>query len=194
MDYYYFEQYIGPRPMVISTEPMLEGALDSWLSGERFSVNVPEPLVFTVDKEDEGDVRSIINIGSYFLISNDLEKVLRGCGVTNFDSYAAEVKVTRTREVIPYRVINIIGKLSATDHLMSKGVDVAKELGGGVSSYFFSDLVLSGESVRGLKMFRLAENITQVFISGDVKRCINDCGFEDLESIEFDEVKVTELS
>lgn len=91
--------------------------------------------------------------------SQKLVDAVRACGVDNFQTYQAKLLNEQTGDTwTNYLVVNVIGLISAVDLERSTAIKIADRPYGAVGLYGINELVFRPELVRGLRLFRLAED------------------------------------
>lgn len=146
----------------ISSGPALPPQYDNWMTGSRIEVDLPEPLIYLIDPEDEGIMRPYFRSPGAPLMSIELLAAIRSAGVDNIDTYDAVIRETRTnREFHNYKAVNIIGLISAAD------LDASVYTSSGLSDepimdLWFDKLVLDEDKITDNLFFRLAENVAVV--------------------------------
>ncbi len=109
------------------------------------------------------------------LMSERLIETLRGAGVDNLQLFDAEVVNVKTGEKITgFKVVNILGLVSAADPGASKSRPLAHVR-------FFETLAIDAARARGLLMFRLAESLIDVIVTENVARRVAEGKFADVE-------------
>jgi hypothetical protein len=155
------------------------------MSGQRWAIPVPEPLVFEIWEEDEGEGEMLPMFKTHFLLMTDkLVNVLNESGVDNLDCYDAVIRQTRIgREYRNYRAVNIVGLVRAADMAKSESIDLGLGTGGLVSN-FFRRLELDESTIGGALLFRLAEKISAIVVHESVKHHLLAKGFDRLSFVE----------
>lgn len=174
-------QCFHPEQADITRSPLLAKPLDNWLGGKRWTMEVPTPLAFEIDEEDEGTMIPFFN-DVMPLMRSDLLDALREAGVDNIDDYAATVRETRTgRKHTNYRVINIVGTLAAAD-LAASDVDPSTFDGRLLIDAFFRRLQLNAAAAKGALFFRLAEKVSAILVHTNIRHHLVE---RDIESLVF---------
>jgi hypothetical protein len=177
--HYVLQCFGGSARAQITRPPNLEPPLDNWIGGERFDVNVPAPLIFEIDEDDEGALIPFFN-EAIPLMRFDLVKAMREAGVDNLDDYPAIIRETRTgKENKNYRVINVIGAVRAAN---IEGSDVDPSAFGGefMIAAFFRRLQLDESAAQGYLMFRLAESLSAILVHDTVRQHLLRSGWDSL--------------
>jgi hypothetical protein len=181
MAYFVLKCFTRDHEAVLSNEPDLPPPLDLWNSGKRFTVHVPEPLMFSIDEDDAGEMPPMFDTGASLLMDSQLADALKRAGVDNFDSYQAIVLDKKSgMRYENYRAINIVGAVSAADDEKSAGEDIGV-VSDGRRTVWFDKLVIDESKAGGLLMFRLAERISYIMIHESVKRVLEASGFGRLD-------------
>ena len=177
MTYYLMTCYPGAGDAVISEEPDMEDGMDNWIGGERLPGKVVEPLVFSIEDEDEGNLLPVF-FGAIPLMQAEVVNALLECGVDNLETFDAVIReVDSGREHRGYRAVNIVGLVGASDPDASDGVDIGT-VKDGLKTVFFRRLVLDESKIRGLLMFRLAESLSKVVVHEKVRSHLIERGFD----------------
>jgi hypothetical protein len=184
MTYYLMTCYPGVGDAVISDTPDMEDGMDNWIDGARLTGEVDEPLVFTIEEEDEGNLQPVF-FGAIPLMKTEVVDALRECGVDNLETFKAIIQeVDSGREHHGYRAVNIVGLISAADPDASDGIDIGT-VKDGLKTMFFRRLVVDDKKTHGMLMFRLAESLSKVIVHEKVRKHLIDRGFD---RIGFEEV------
>jgi hypothetical protein len=162
----------------------------SWASGTRFSSN-PEDPVFR--REPAQPVRAEIKSGysgaliefwddPVPLMTKRLHRALQGAGVTNIDTYDAEIVDPKSGKVnTDYVAFNIVGKISAADLTKSK---VASSNTDQMISMDFDAVSINEDAARGALIFRLAESVNAIVVHEKVKQHIEATGIDTLTFVQ----------
>lgn len=155
----------------------------SWMTGDRFAEErqPPNPLRLRIDPDVPGDMLLEFYESPVPLMSKRLVDALQGAGVDNLDVYPAEITGAASGGVIDsFVAVNIIGAVAAAD----PGESVTDPDVEGMVSAAFDTLVIDEEAAGGRLLFRLAEDVGAVLVSGKVRDAIEPLGFETLEFID----------
>jgi hypothetical protein len=141
----------------------------NWLSGSRFNVQLPEPLVFQLDPQYGGDLTDFFPPATP-LMSVRMLKGLQAAGVDNIDSYAATL-LNRDGQPIAeeFRAINIIGRIACADLAASDCEVDDPDDPVGVD---FNSLVLDEDRAGGALFFRLHEAANGIVVHDSVRRAL----------------------
>jgi hypothetical protein len=138
----------------------------NWISGELLSVPVPNPIIFTVEEGDEGELGTYYNTGAP-LMSNKLVEILQSLGVDNLELHDALIReVVSGNLYYTHRAVNIIGKIRITDKLNSQ-VSSIKGL-----AQWVHKMVPDSAAARGALVFRMAEGLGQIIVQQKIKDAI----------------------
>ncbi len=108
------------------------------------------------------------------LMSDRMIEALRDAGVDNLQLFDADITNDSTGEKLTgYRVVNVLGLVSAVDTNASKGRALAHK-------QFFEKLVIDPSRAGGRLMFRLAESLNDIIIAEPVARRLATGEFVDL--------------
>lgn len=136
------------------------------------TLKLPWPLLLKHTRPDPlqmADFYSSVNVMSQRLVD-----ALQSAGVDNLQLFDADIVRKDTGEKLGgYRVVNILGLVSAADSRASKGRPLANKT-------FFETLVLDETRARGHLMFRLAESLNDIIIAEKVAKRVADGGFVDV--------------
>ncbi len=167
----------------ILTSPWMPGALDNWLGGTRWNIEVPEPLVFTITRDEQGNLRPLFT-GAIPLMTDELIAALKEVGVDNLDCYSAVIQNEETGEKhMNYKAVNIIGVIKGADPNRSDAVKMPLD-DSGLMDTFFHNLVLDEEAIGEHYMFRLAESVSTIIVHKKVRDFLIEKGFHQLTFME----------
>lgn len=107
------------------------------------------------------------------LVSARLRSAFEAAGVSNVEWFPTEV-LGASHEAPIYYAMNIVGSVAAVDASRS----MAHRLIDAPGADIFDKLVLDESRVAGLSLFRLAESVTAIIVSGTVRRAIEAAGIE----------------
>ena len=154
------------RLALVLSRAVVDG-ITSWLLGSRFTVEVPQPLVFTLDSQYPGRLPDYLK-GSPPLFSNRLIKALQEAGVANLDTYAAALmQEDGTVASDDYRAVNVIGIVPVADVQASETANGGSP---GLIDTSFDSLVVDESRCNGLLLFRLAAAVNGVVVHESVKK------------------------
>jgi hypothetical protein len=139
--------------------------LNNWLNPFQWPV-LPEP--FQIEVKSQGRMLSFYN-NPIPVMKASLLETIRKAGVDNIIDY--EVVITDPfdgRVYNKYRAINIIGAIEAVDESLSDGEDL-DESGSGLAGKFYDQIILDETKIHGQLMFRLAEKLSYIVVSGSIK-------------------------
>jgi hypothetical protein len=164
---------------LVDRAPKLPG-VGSWMSGQRFSGPVPEPIEFSLLDTHNDRMLEMDNTEA-LLITKKLLGALREAGVDNLDAYDAVIRHEGAGTVTTdYVAVNVIGLVSAADLGASNIVGGMK---GGLIDVDFEGVVIDEGRARGALMFRLAENTSAIIVHERVRDHLLDRGFDMLAFI-----------
>jgi hypothetical protein len=170
--YYVLNSSNDSRMLLYSLpNPSLE---DRWWAGHAFKNPPKVPVVAIITEGNEkGELLHYFN--STNLMSNAFYEALLEAGVDNLDVYDAIIQSEDGSVVHKgYKAFNLIGLIRAAD--MSRTV-FRDPPGTTLIDASIEHLEVDGHKPRGLKMFRLAENVSAVLVHEDVKRVLESKGF-----------------
>lgn len=108
------------------------------------------------------------------LMSERLLATLRSCGVDNLQTFPALITHMCTGQTIDtYKVVNVLGLVSAADMAASKSQSLA-------DASYFESLVIDEVKVCGLLMFRLEESPMEILLHESVALKIQKGSFVDV--------------
>jgi hypothetical protein len=108
------------------------------------------------------------------LMSIPMIDTLKAAGVDNLQIFDARITNSSNGKKIPgYKVVNIIGLISAADKAASKSRPLAHVR-------FFEKLVLDEKRTGGQLMFRLAESLIDIIVAEPVAKAIKAKDFPDV--------------
>jgi hypothetical protein len=155
----------GVRPAVIAEQPDLDL---SWHTGRRFRATFKEPIRCTLSERSGPDMLDVFLSKMIPLMSSRLVDALLKAGVDNLDTFAAEIIDPATgRAVGDHKAVNIVGKAECVN-LAKSEYDPRSDF----PMLEFEKIVLNESKIRGLKMFRLAENPSFILIDESVKKAL----------------------
>ncbi len=159
--------------------------LRSWMTGERFEVPPPQPIVLQLSGTDEKNwVMPDLWLTPITVMSARLRDALQGAGVDNLDLYATELHDPVSGQVHrDFVAFNLVGKIAAADRARTRFAPGVKER---LISADIDSLVVDEGKTRGALMFRLAESLNAILIHDDVCEAIQNAGIETLSFFETD--------
>jgi hypothetical protein len=154
-----------PAYRCIGTWPSVEG-IDSWATGDRFRVSVPEPLEFALDRTNPGKMFAFSKV-QIPVMRDDLLAAIREAGVSNLDAYRAVIRDPLDGTVHQgYFAVNIVGAVAAVDWEKS---EFDPEIPERLVSADFDRVVIDESKTGGALMFRLAECVSGIVIHEKVR-------------------------
>lgn len=178
--YYIMTCPLSEESALISNEPNLSYPLDNWVGGEILEAKVPEPLNYEIDANEK-------KLMSFYddaipLMSLELIHALQSAGVDNLQIFNAAVNDPDTKITYDqYKAINIVGVVSAADNQKSDSANLGIDNSGMIDT-FFHNLVLDESKIPGnLRLFRLAESVTDIIVHQKVRDAIEKAGITDIE-------------
>ncbi len=148
----------------------------SWWYGRILSAKDFGPLVYTLDRRiyeetgKPGNPVAMYDEKDPPVMRGDLRRALEAAGVHNIQYYPAIVKDPLSGEELPdYFAFNVVGLVSAAD--MSK----SKLMGTSSSTMLdadFDSLVIDESKAAAFPLFRLAENISAIVVSEQVRETV----------------------
>lgn len=165
----------------ISAAPSVDG-VSSWIAGRLIDVPVPQPLEFTVERDeddpdpDEPGVLLEMYQDSGVVMTERLVQALGAAGVDNIQVFDAVIRDPKTGHVTTdYKVVNVIGVVACAD----LGSSTFKASGGApIIDVSFDSLVIDEERAGGQLLFRLAESLSAIIVHDRVKRHLLASGFD----------------
>ena len=160
----------GQRRAVIGKQPNLRDLSSTvfldWLSGNRFPIEIPEPLQFQLDP-DGGNFLTDFFPPAIPLMSVNMLDALTLAGVDNIDSYEA-ILLDRSGSPIQeeYRAINIIGSVACAD---LENSDCEVDHFDDPVGVDFNSLVIDETRTNNLLFFRLHEAPNGIVIHDSVR-------------------------
>jgi hypothetical protein len=171
---------VADKSALIEEEPDLDPPVDSWIGGYILEAPVPEPLQYEVDAEEK-------RLMSYYrgaipLMSIELINALQSAGVDNLQIFNTILSDSNTGiEYDQYKAINIVGVVSATDIQKSESANLGLDNSGMIDT-FFHKLVIDESKIPGeIRMFRLAERVSEIIVHQSVRDAIEKAGITDIE-------------
>lgn len=149
-------------------------SIKSWMRGELLAIDVPEPVVYDLEDDSRYEYDEVPNIRALskgltiLFMRNDLYDALMAAGVDNLQVYDAVIRDLQRGIVHKnYKAFNIVGAVSAAD------MDVSRMMGATnneVIDVDFDRLVIDEEKCNGLRLFRLAENVSAIIVDEKVRQ------------------------
>lgn len=147
--------------------------VNNWMSGELLSIDVPEPIVYDLEVEDDDEYDETPNIRILSkglpipFMHNNLYEALVASGIDNIQVYDAVIRDLQLGiEHKNYKAFNIVGVVSAADMTTSSMMGISDST---MIAAHFDRLVIDESKCEGLLMFRLAENISAIIVDEAVK-------------------------
>lgn len=183
-----------PSPLEAERTAMLTHKRDhpfrSWSSGRRFSTNVADPAQKRTPPEpvraeiksgyEDGVLKELIEV-PVPLMTKRLHKALQDAGVSNIDTYRAEILNPKTGKVNQdYVAFNVIGAVAAAD-LKKSDFDASSPER--MISMGFDSLAIDAAKAHGALLFRLAENVGAIVVHEKVKKHLEAAGIDTLAFI-----------
>lgn len=173
---YYVMTCLSPAQGYLATLDYDDSAdpdfLRSWMSGDRFDVPPPTPLVLTRETAPDTVLAELWQ-SPVTLMSKRLHAALLAAGVSNLDIYPAEIHDPAQGLVHDdYVAFNLIGRIAAADSLRRH------------DDVLISAPEISSARVDGALMFRLAEAVNTIVVHDSVKQAIEAAGIDTLTFID----------
>jgi hypothetical protein len=164
--------------------------LRSWSSGKRFSANPsdppqkrapPEPVRAEIKAGyEKGVLKELIPV-PVPLMTKRLHKALQDAGVSNVDTYRAEILDPATGKMNhDYVAFNVIGVVAAADLKRSSFDASSPER---MISMGFDSLAIDAAKAQGALLFRLAENVGAIVVHEKVRKHLEATGIDTLTFI-----------
>lgn len=173
--YYILECFtpLDVDPADIAVLPEVDG-VESWMSGAFISAPVPEPLELELSPDEPGPLKEMYNL-EMLIMSERLVEGLLSAGVDNLQVFRAVIvdPFTKTRRH-DYRVVNVVGRVSAAD--MQKSLWTGSKLRP-LIDVDFDSLVIDQKQAAGLLLFRLAECVSAIVVHARVRDVLVAAGF-----------------
>lgn len=169
---YYVMVGEGKHPiMPIARGPDFEG---NWRLGRILAGAVPQPLVYVLDSDYEGQPKPVYYEKAIPVMRDDVVAALQGAGVDNIQYFdAVLVNPTTGQRHTNYKAYNIVGLVACADMGSSEVMDPSSARMGDID---FGGLVIDEAKAAGHLLFRLAENVNAVVVHEHVKRAIEASG------------------
>jgi hypothetical protein len=152
----------------------------SWGEGTRFEDSPPEPVRAEVKPDYPGAMAELWD-DPVPLMTKRLLTALQDAGVTNLDTYDAEIyDPTEDRTYDNYVAFNIIGKISAADLNQSSYDATLPER---MISMDFDSVIIDEQATRGALLFRLAESVNAIVVHEKVRQHLEASGIDTLTFI-----------
>ena len=171
--------WAGPNSVQISGEKV------DLLDGSLITKDFKEPFNFELRVDSQADnpldfppLDYFIGSEGRLLMSQRFIECLKNISVTNIQLFDTTTKYVPTGEFLPYKLVNIIGAISALDKEKSECIVDAD---GFVEA--FETLSLDESKIKGFDIFRLYERLGLIVISKRVKECIISNGLTGIDII-----------
>jgi len=177
--YYILES--SSHDMMLIYPPQDPGLRDRWWAGKPFQHPPEQPIVADIiPGNEQGELLDYFNTSS--LMSKAFHEALLEAGVDNLDVYDAVLQ-SEDGTIIHrgYKAFNVIGLVRAANlaETVFHSPDSSRLIDASIDH-----LVIDGDKPRGLKLFRLAENVGAVLVHEDVKRVLESKAFPHLRFLE----------
>ncbi|WP_431688126.1 imm11 family protein [Hahella sp. NBU794] len=156
-----------------------------WRRGAKLSHVPLDPLKFSLESFNPYSEDDSLHMPSYLqaaapIFRDDLISALEECGINNLETYNAEISDPDNGAVYSnYKVVNIIGLISAAD--MQKSAAIVHDSGSSpLYDVDFDSLVIDPAKAGGHYFFRLAESTNALIVHEKVKQHLLAKGFTDL--------------
>jgi len=146
-----------------------------WTVGQRFDPPPPEPVVAKIRTGyEDAEPRPFLGVPP--ILSEQLLDILRGAGVSNLDAYDALIQSADGAVALKgYKAFNLIGLVAAADLAQTR---FAPDNESRFLDASIDGLVLDPAKIRGLRMFRLAENTSAIIVHRSVKAAVEAAGIK----------------
>lgn len=142
-----------------------EWAGPAWMTGQMIREPVPNPVVFEVDEDYDGELLPMYD-DSILLMRDDLLASLSAAGVDNLQTFPAVVRGPGSQTHSNYKAVNIVGLISCAN------MDSSVRVPGTESDLIdvdFESLVIDEERTGGALLFRLAEAVNAIVVHRAVR-------------------------
>jgi hypothetical protein len=141
-----------------------------------------EPIEISTDEDTEDPERIYPELTwvPIPMMSRRLVDTLRAAGVGNLQTFETKLINARGKNPPPenfYLAVNVVGLVAAADLGKSEVAPGGAEK---MISMDFNSLAIDPARARGASMFRLAENVSAVIVSENVKKHVESAGFASL--------------
>jgi len=181
-NYFVMLAAVNDRTASVSDPDDLPRRAQVWITGARLPVEVPRPIEYLIEDDDEGEMGAFIETSAP-LMSRELLDALSAAGVDNLEVHDAIVTEAATgREYRDYCAVNIVGLLAAGDptRTVSESID-------GLGTWIHR-FAMNETAARGALMFRLREGPSKVMVHRSVKEAIEALALPLIEFIAADDV------
>jgi hypothetical protein len=172
--YYRLDWKVSPPDPSLSNTGDCPDLGVSWTMGARFARALPEPIVCSLNPKRGPKLRDLYLV-DIPLFSGRLLEALRGAGVANLDSYAAELRSPSGEMHRGYFAVNVIGIVACAEMSRSEAVP-----GLPAPLIEFTRLVVDSGKAHGRDFFRLGENSLYILMSERIKDALDGHRFEGL--------------
>ena len=179
MSYFMLECYGPPEEDAASIGEFPQFDDVYWNLGTPIEHPIPTPVRITLDPDAPGILLPMYQMG-ILLMSDALIAALRHAGVSNLELFdAILVDEVKQREYTHYKLVNIVGVISAADLSQSQHTPHGTPL----FDVDFDSLVIDEQKTRGALLFRLAENVAGIVVHESVKDAVLKAGIEHLDFV-----------
>ena len=175
--YYLLSSNSRPRRR-IDERPFIEDL--SWWRGAIITMDVPNPLKFTLDpyeprSPDEDQYMGVFIETNPPLWRDDFIAALRELGIYNFDLYDVAILDPDDGTIhTNYKAVNVLGLVAAAD--MNKSIATVHD-GIPLIDVDFDKLVVDEKKTKGIQMFRLAESSNAILVHETLRDGLLEKGF-----------------
>lgn len=181
-NYFVMIAAVSDRTASVSDPDDLPRRAQVWITGALLPVEVPSPIEYLIEDDDEGEMGAFIETSAP-LMSRDLLETLTLAGVDNLEVHEAVITEAATgREYHDYVAVNIVGLLAAGDRArtVTESID-------GLGTWIHR-FAMDESAARGALMFRLREGPSKVMVHRSVKEAIEARALPLIQFIPADEV------
>jgi hypothetical protein len=180
--YYRFRIPIGKPCGYVAKDPDADFSLLRLLRAIRLDDReLPEVCRFTMRARSGRPIEPADCYLHVHLMSRRMLSILHSVGVSNLQTWAAEIRILGTDQLLTnYVVFNVVGSLTCADSGASQSVPLAE-------GRFFTELTVNPRPVGGARMFRLAESLIEIIVDEDVARALGKGGLSHVELEALDE-------
>ncbi len=162
----------------------------SVMAGKVFDANDLPELIYEINVPDDEACPHFMSDGAV-IVSERFVKALQGVGVNNFQLFPATlINPDTEKKRTGYFLFNVLGLLGAAD-LDRSSFDMLMDgdvEGVDVPLVAFNQVALDSEKIRGLRLFRLAEDPTILIIDDIIKSALKQNRPEEGWGVMFEEL------
>lgn len=144
------------------------------MSGRRITIDVPDPLVYSLDPNYPGELLPLYEDEAVPLFRDDLLVALQNAGVDNLEQFPAVLHDPFSKkDHTNYKAVNIVGVIACAD---MAGSELMGTTDSTMIDVDFAGLVIDESRTGGALLFRLAEAVNAIVVHEKVKEEVERAG------------------